>query len=258
MSQRALAILGGGLTFVLGVGASMALVPPKSTQACCGITEEERFAIYDGKAQEFDDHIDKVERSFAVDMVSRRRALMRHARGEVVEVCAGGGRNNEFFVPSQVSSLTLVDFAPKALALGVGRPLGASPPSPPSSPPLIPRVLIADAHALPLSDASCDCAVDTFGLCSLKDPQKALKEMARIVKPEGKILLLEHGRSSWCTPLNWLLDRGAAGHLKQWGCSWNLDVEALVSSTLTPGCEVVSVKHHHFGTTTEIILRKLR
>jgi methyltransferase OMS1 len=259
MSQRALAILGGGLTFVLGVAASVAMVPPKAaTGSCCGITEDERFRIYDGKAKEFDDHIDKVERSFSVDMVSRRKSLMRHARGEVVEVCAGGGRNNEFFIPSQLTSLTLVDFAPKALELGVGRPLGAAYPSSPPTPSIIPRVLVADAHALPLADASFDCAVDTFGLCSLKDPQKALKEMARIVKPEGKILLLEHGRSSWCGPLNWLLDRGANGHLKQWGCQWNNDVEALVSSTLSPSCEIVSVKHHHFGTTSEIILRKLR
>lgn len=47
--------------------------------------------------------------------------------------------------------------------------------------------------------------VDTFGLCSFEDPAVALKEMQRCCRPGGKVLLLEHGRSSWGW-LNTILD----------------------------------------------------
>lgn len=53
----------------------------------------------------------------------------------------------------------------------------------------------ADATALPLPTSSFDCVVDTFSLCVIPDPLSALKEMARVVKPGGKVLLLEHARS---------------------------------------------------------------
>jgi len=44
---------------------------------------------------------------------------------------------------------------------------------------------VADAHALPFPDNSFDTVVDTFGLCSIEDPVKAVQEMQRVCKPEG-------------------------------------------------------------------------
>jgi ubiquinone/menaquinone biosynthesis C-methylase UbiE len=55
----------------------------------------------------------------------------------------------------------------------------------------------------------CVCVCVCVGLCSYEDPEKALREMARVCKTEqqgGRILLLEHGRS-WLWPVNVLLDR---------------------------------------------------
>ncbi len=57
-----------------------------------------------------------------------------------------------------------------------------------------------------------------------------LQEAARVVKPGGKIVLLEHGRrhqGDWMS-INKRLDEGAPNHKRKWGCWWNRDILSLV------------------------------
>jgi ubiquinone/menaquinone biosynthesis C-methylase UbiE len=62
-----------------------------------------------------------------------------------------------------------------------------------------------------------DTIVDTFGLCSVDDPVGVLQGCARLLKDDGTVLLLEHGRGDW--PLvNKLLDARASAHAREWGC----------------------------------------
>lgn len=125
---------------------------------------------------------------------------------------------------------------------------------------------------------SFDTVVQTFGLCSHRDPVEALKvcstgllsdddalwklqqspspslspqEMGRVCKPGGRILLLEHGRSHYGL-INRLLDDGAEQHYRKWGCRWNRSIEELVAEA---GLEVVSLSRWHFGTTYRIEAR---
>ena len=245
---RKLAIaLGGATTFCAGVSLAIVCASP-AAPAPVRLNDTDRLRVFDAGAAAFEAHVEAAERAFGVGMEDRRRALVARARGHVVEVCAGAGRNTALY-PGGLASLTLVDFAPGALALAAARqpPLGAP----------VPRVLVADSHALPLPDASADTVVDTFGLCSLRDPQGALAEWARLLRPGGELLLLEHGRSGWCAPVNFVLDRGAGGHERQWGCAWNLDVEKMVRGAAGgAGLDVVGVTRHHWGTTTALVLRK--
>lgn len=53
-----------------------------------------------------------------------------------------------------------------------------------------------NVESLPFADDSFDCVVDTFSMCVFPNPLQALKEMARVLSPSGKLLLLEHSRSS--------------------------------------------------------------
>ena len=57
---------------------------------------------------------------------------------------------------------------------------------------------------------------------------QVLREASRVCKPDGKILLLEHGRGyyDW---LNERLDSSAENHHRKWGCWWNKDIEALIA-----------------------------
>jgi methyltransferase OMS1 len=99
--------------------------------------------------------------------------------------------------------------------------------------------------------ASFDVVVDTFGLCSVEDPVRVLRQAARLVKPEtGRVLLLEHGRPPEGSLGAWMLsermDAAAPEHKKRWGCWFNRDIGAIVRES---GLKVVSERRWHFGTT---------
>src|SRR3972149_2737713 len=55
---------------------------------------------------------------------------------------------------------------------------------------------MGDVQALSLPGASFDAAVATFVFCSVPDPVLGLRELARVVRPGGQALLLEHVRSA--------------------------------------------------------------
>jgi len=60
-----------------------------------------------------------------------------------------------------------------------------------------------DAHHLPFPDASFDSVVCTFSLCNIPDQRKAIGEMRRVLRPGGRLVLVDHVRSS-STPVYWL------------------------------------------------------
>jgi ubiquinone/menaquinone biosynthesis C-methylase UbiE len=87
--------------------------------------------------------------------------------------------------------------------------------------------LLADAEALPLRDKSFETVVSSLTTCTFPDPVAALREMARVCRTGGKILLLDHGRSN----REWLgrwQDRRDDRHARQLGCHWNREPLKLV------------------------------
>lgn len=113
------------------------------------------------------------------------------------------------------------------------------------------EVQVMDGAALTFPPSSFDTVVETFGLCSVEDPVAVLKEMQRVCKAEGKILLLEHGRAHYDW-LNRILDKNVNKHVERWGCIWNRDIAQLVEES---GLEVEQLWRFHLGTTYYIIAR---
>jgi ubiquinone/menaquinone biosynthesis C-methylase UbiE len=60
-----------------------------------------------------------------------------------------------------------------------------------------------DAHALPYDECFFDTVVCTYSLCNIPDPQRAVNEMKRVLKPGGKLILVDHIRAA-LKPVFWL------------------------------------------------------
>jgi len=114
-----------------------------------------------------------------------REWVCSRASGEVLEVAVGTGRNFTFY-PQGVRlsgidlSPTMLDIArKKAEELGVDADLREG-----------------DAQQLPFPDASFDTVVCTLSLCNIPDDRRAIAEMKRVLRPGGRLLLLDHIRAS--------------------------------------------------------------
>jgi SAM-dependent methyltransferase len=111
-----------------------------------------------------------------------RRDVLAAATGDVLELGAGTGLNVDAYPPT-VASLTLTEPEPSMARRLEGLRGG-------------PRVVQAGAERLPFEDDAFDTVVSTLVLCTVEDPDLALREVRRVLRPGGALLLIEHVRSS--------------------------------------------------------------
>lgn len=162
-----------------------------------------------------------------------RRDLLSGARGRVLEVGAGTGLNLDLY-PEGIESLALVEPDPhmaKQLHKKLGEPKRSA------------ELIEAPAEKLPYDDDSFDTVTVTLVLCTVPDQPGALKEIARVLKPGGQFLFLEHVRSSDPGLAKWQ-DRLE----KPWrflgdGCHCNRDT---VSAISTSGFDLGDIEHPEF------------
>jgi SAM-dependent methyltransferase len=163
------------------------------------------------------------ERSEAAGMREIRRALVADARGRVLEVGAGTGLNVPHYGPG-VDELVLVEPAAGMREALVAATEASS--SDPASPAV--RVLDGTGEALPAADGSVDTVVGTFVLCSVEDPAAVLREVARVLRPGGRYLGLEHVRADSRLGAGAQDAVAPAWRFAVRGCRCNQDAVALV------------------------------
>ena len=150
---------------------------------------------WDRKSASYDREMDFLDRRLFAD--SRRWACSQ-ASGDVLEVAIGTGLNLPHY-PEDVT-LTGLDLSDRMLGLARSRArdLGRAV-----------TLRQGSAHTLPFDDASFDTVVCTLGLCAIPDHEAAVGEMVRVLRPGGRLILLDHVASSsrLARGVQWLLER---------------------------------------------------
>jgi ubiquinone/menaquinone biosynthesis C-methylase UbiE len=114
-----------------------------------------------------------------------RRRAVAGLHGEVLEVGFGSGLNLPHY-PAAVTKVYAVDPSEVGRRLAAGR-IAASP---------VEVVSVGlDGEAVPLPDHHVDTALSTFTLCTIPHPERALREIARVLRPGGTFHFLEHGHA---------------------------------------------------------------
>ena len=169
------------------------------------------------------------------DISELRHLLLANAKGNVLELGFGTGLNLTHY-PSCVSKLTRVDINPGMNELAQQR-VNESPIE------VISAVLNADK--LPFSDNSFDTVVSTWTLCSISNVENALREAARVLKPGGQFLFLEHGLSRDPKVQKWQHLLNPVNKLFTDGCQINRNIQETIAAALQiKTCEEFEFKRY--------------
>jgi len=139
--------------------------------------------VWDAMAPRYDRDMNRVDKLW---FGGGREWVCSRAEGDVLEVAIGSGRNLPFY-PADVT-LTGVELSPAMLELAQERAaeLGRDV-----------DLLVGDAQELAFPDESFGTVVCTLSLCAIPDHELAVAEMARVLRPGGRLLLLDHIGSRW-------------------------------------------------------------
>ena len=151
--------------------------------------------FWDRFAGRYDQRIEHTERML---FPGGREWACAQADGDVLEVAVGTGRNLSFYPDSVL--LTGVDWSPVMLGLARERAAALG---------RVADLRQGDAQALDFPDESFDTVLCALGLCAIPDDRRAVTEMARVLRPGGRLLLVDHVAASAAAlrAVQWLYER---------------------------------------------------
>jgi ubiquinone/menaquinone biosynthesis C-methylase UbiE len=145
----------------------------------------------------YDRHVLPYLLDFACGMKAIRRQrdqVVPRALGRVLEVGIGTGLNMRHYDKAKVSAIVGLDPSLALHRIAAKRIARAG---------LDVELVGLSAEKIPMEDAAFDTVVLTYTLCTIPDPVAALKEMGRVLKPEGRLLFCEHGRAPDAAVRRW-------------------------------------------------------
>ena len=154
-------------------------------------------------------------------MSERRARTLAAAHGRTLEIGAGTGLNLRHYT-DRVEELVLTEPV-DAMATRLHRRAAERPNT---------RVVAAEAERLPFPDDSFDTVVSTLVFCTVGDPRAAAAEVARVLRPGGQLLFIEHVRSDHDGLARWQDRLHGPWRAFGDGCNCNLPVVDLIAGSL--------------------------
>jgi ubiquinone/menaquinone biosynthesis C-methylase UbiE len=168
----------------------------------------------------------------------RRNLWDRVPAGALLEVGVGTGRNLGFH--GKGHTVTGIDISSKMLAKAAAKAKRLK---------VSPDLRVMDAQQMEFPDGSFDSAVATFVFCSVPDPVLGLTEVRRVLKPGGRVFLLEHVLSKR-QPFRWIMERLNGMVRTMNGANLNRDTVANVEAA---GFAILEV-HNLWGDVVKLIV----
>ncbi|MBF0659702.1 class I SAM-dependent methyltransferase [Psychrobacter sp. NG25] len=155
----------------------------------------------------------------AGNVMKARSKIVPQALGEVLEVGIGSGLNLQYYDAKRVTSIIGIDPAAQMQTLARKRASDISIPV---------EVIAVDVQGIHADTDRFDTIVMTFTLCSINDPVSALQEMARVLKPDGRLLFCEHGLAPDLSVERWQHRLTPFWKPMAGGCHLDRDIPALI------------------------------
>lgn len=161
-----------------------------------------------------------------IDLVMRGKAqaderakVVPLAGGVVVEIGSGSGLNAPFFT-GEVKRVYAIDPSLALWRLGRSRLQTARVPV---------RFIAASGESIPLQSGVADTVLMTWTLCSIPDARSALREIRRVLRPRGRLVFIEHGRSPDASVRRWQERLNPMWRPLAGGCHLDRPIDTLIA-----------------------------
>lgn len=150
----------------------------------------------------------------------QRKKLIPSAHGRVLEIGIGSGLNLPFYDAESVEHVFGLEPSPEMTRMAAKAAAHV---------PFDVEFLDAGSEDIPLESDSVDTVVTTYTLCTIPETAPALREMARVLKPAGRLLFCEHGLAPDGSVRRWQDRMNPVWRRIGGGCNLNRDIPALLA-----------------------------
>ncbi len=147
-----------------------------------------------------------------------RKEILKFVKGEILEIGFGTGLNLSYY-PSAIREITVIDTNAGMNSLAQKRVNKSQ---------IRVHLKLLNAETLPFENNAFDTIVSTFTFCSIENIDAALQELRRVLKPDGKLVFLEHGLSNDPKISKWQNIINPIYKIPSDGCNLNRDIKSII------------------------------